>query len=200
MSSQRETVRRPKGGGGLHYLGIAILVASPVCLFLRPLTSRLVKMSRYVLRHVFVALQVRLSLKNAPHDGTQSDLEYSTGRLTWKMDPKVYLEVYYHLHFFTGKTQGIKLPVSMISMQTRSFARLYEHGFSPLKRPPGMFLYTCKLLLYSTLLGHGPPQVMSIHDHPMMSSRHDMLVSKTCTYIHGSAISKVPVFLSEHEI
>lgn len=44
MSSQRETVRRPKGGGGvciIAYLGIAILVASPVCLFLRPLISRL---------------------------------------------------------------------------------------------------------------------------------------------------------------
>lgn len=126
---------------------------------------------------------------------------YSTGRLTWKMDPKVYLEVYYHLHFFTGKTQGIKLPVSMISMQTRSFARLYEHGFSPLKRPPGMFLYTCKLLYNVQYLCWGMgPQVMSIHDHPMMSSRHDMLVSETCTYIHGSAISKVPFFLSEHEL
>lgn len=125
MSSQRETVRRPKGGGGgLHYLGIAILVASPVCLSLRPSTSRLVKMSTYVPTHIFVPLQVCLSLKNAPYDGTQSDLEYSTGRLTWKMDPKVYLEVYYHLHFFTGKTQGIKLPVSMISMQTRSIRQV----------------------------------------------------------------------------
>lgn len=28
----------------------------------------------YLRRHVFVALQVRLSLKNAPHDGTQKHL------------------------------------------------------------------------------------------------------------------------------
>lgn len=119
MSSQRETVRRPKGGGAAllptvpRYCNIGgfscLSVSSPIDLS----ACEDVYICTYVDMYSWLCKSVSPSSV------------YSTGRLTWKMDPKVYLEVYYHLHFFTGKTQGIKLPVSMISMQTRSFARLY---------------------------------------------------------------------------
>lgn len=52
-------------------------------------------MSTYVPTYTCIRGSASLSLPpERPHDGTQSDLEYSTGRLTWKMDHKVYLEVY----------------------------------------------------------------------------------------------------------
>lgn len=65
-------------------------------------------MSTYVPTYTYIRSSASLSLpqERPPRRYAKASIEYSTGRLTWKMDHKVYLEVYYHLHFFTGKLKG----------------------------------------------------------------------------------------------